>query len=84
MNDSLYDGLLGVCLFYLTLFTYSHEQQHEKIALGIFRQLCENRDVAHFGVKKNEIAISPLSGIMDYYILWKRFLNYTILLYISQ
>lgn len=33
MNDSLYDGLLGVCLFYLTLFTYSHEQQHEKLLL---------------------------------------------------
>lgn len=73
MNDSLYDGLLGVCLFYLTLFTYSHEQQHEKIALGIFRQLCENRDVAHFGVKKNEIAISPLSGIMGLLYIMETF-----------
>lgn len=73
MNDSLYDGLLGVCLFYLTLFTYSHEQQHEKIALGIFRQLCENRDVAHIGVKKNEIAISPLSGIMGLLYIMETF-----------
>lgn len=64
MNDSLYDGLLGVCLFYLTLFTYSNEQQHKEIALGIFKQLCENRDVIHNGVNKTEIAISPLSGIM--------------------
>lgn len=64
MNDSLYDGLLGVCLFYLTLFTYSHDQQHKEIALGIFRQLCESRDTSHVGIDKNEIAISPLSGIM--------------------
>ena len=73
MNDSLYDGLLGVCLFYLTLFTYSHEQQHEEIAIGIFRQLCENRDVAHIGVKKNEIAISPLSGIMGLLYIMETF-----------
>lgn len=64
MNDSLYDGLLGVCLFYLTLFTYSHNIQHKEIAHGIFQQLCEHRDVVHIGVDKSEIAISPLSGIM--------------------
>ncbi len=64
MNDSLYDGLLGVCLFYLTLFTYSHNIQHKEIAHGIFQQLCKHRDVAHIGIDKSEIAISPLSGIM--------------------
>lgn len=75
MNDSLYDGLLGVCLFYLTLLTYSHEQQHEEIALGIFRQLCENRDTTHNGVNKNEIAISPLSGIMGLLYIMEVFPN---------
>ncbi len=45
----------------------------KKIALGIFRQLCENRDVAHIGVKKNEIAISPLSGIMGLLYIMETF-----------
>lgn len=75
MNDSLYDGLLGVCLFYLTLFTYSHEWQHEEIALGIFRQLCENRDTIHNGINKNEIALSPLSGIMGLLYIMEVFPN---------
>lgn len=75
MNDSLYDGLLGVCLFYLTLFTHSHEWQHEEIALGIFRQLCENRDTVHNGINKNEIALSPLSGIMGLLYIMEVFPN---------
>lgn len=75
MNDSLYDGLLGVCLFYLTLFTYSHEQQHEEIALRIFRQLCKNRDTVHSGINKNEIALSPLSGIMGLLYIMEVFPN---------
>ena len=75
MNDSLYDGLLGVCLFYLTLFTYSHNIQHKEIALRLFRQLCENRDVSHNGVNKGDIALSPLSGILGLLYIMEVFPN---------
>lgn len=40
-----------------------------------FRQLCENRDTIHNGINKNEIALSPLSGIMGLLYIMEVFPN---------
>lgn len=76
MNDSLYDGMLGVCLFYRVLFNYTHDSLHKNIADEIFTHLSDNWHKTYKGVKETQIPISPLSGFTGLLYLMERFPEY--------
>lgn len=73
MNDSMYDGMLGICLFYRTLYNYSHSINHKRIASRIFKQLCKNWKESYYGIDLSTVPISPLSGITGLLYIMERF-----------
>ena len=64
LNNSIYDGLAGICLFYRALYECIHNKTYYEDAKLIFQQIC--KDVINARISSQEcqtIPISPLTGI---------------------
>ena len=62
MNDSIYGGLAGICIFYRTLYNYIKNPEYLRLSNKLFKQLCSNY-LIETDIKDSMIPISPLSGI---------------------
>lgn len=75
-NNSIYDGLAGICMFYMHLYRQTLDKKIYHKAKTIFQQICS--DIANIRIDKSEyknIAISPLTGITGVLYLMECFHN---------
>ncbi|WP_278565861.1 MULTISPECIES: type 2 lanthipeptide synthetase LanM [Prevotella] len=74
MNDSIYGGLAGLCMFYRTLYNYIKDPEYLKLSHKLFKQLCSNC-LIETDVKDRIIPLSPLSGITGLLYIMELFPN---------
>ena len=63
-NNSIYDGMAGICMYYMTLYQHSLNQELLNKAQIIFLQI--RKEIQHLKISTSEyksIPISPLTGI---------------------
>lgn len=72
MNDSIYGGLAGICIFYRTLYNYITKSEYLKLSNKLFKQLCSNYQTEN-DFKDSMKPLSPLSGIAGILYLMELF-----------
>lgn len=73
MNNSLYDGLIGLCIFYRSLYHVTSDPNHSNIADMMFRSICTHYMDEYIREKKEDIPISPMAGISGLIYLMERY-----------
>lgn len=63
-NNSIYDGVSGLCIFFMTLYYHTHDENLLYKAKALFRQMCNDIESINISVEEcKDIPISPLTGI---------------------
>ena len=63
-NNSIYDGIAGICIFYMALYRQTHDVNLLNKTKSLFSQICD--DIENLNISNSElknIPISPLTGI---------------------